>query len=154
LPTKSPVSQSSHTCRKGRFTGTATFIRDYLNTVVEHDISVVSGGRRDPRLVRRFLHAYARLTAQPARLSTIVERARSDGGRAEDAPGPTRGSAEAYLRALGALMIVDEVEAWAPALRSRTRFTSVPKRHLVDPSLAASLMGAALGPESTHGRGL
>ena len=38
-------------------------------------------------------------------------------------------------------MIVDEVEAWIPSLRSRRRFTSVPKRHLVDPSLAASLMG-------------
>jgi len=38
------------------------------------------------------------------------------------------------------MMIVDEVEAWSPALRSRSRLISVPKRHLVDPSLAAGLM--------------
>jgi hypothetical protein len=87
------------------------------------------------------LHAYAQLTAHPARLSTIVERARRGGGRDDGAPGPTRGSAQAYLQALRAMMIVDEVEAWLPSLRSRSRFTSVPKRHLVDPSLAASLMG-------------
>jgi predicted AAA+ superfamily ATPase len=124
----------------GPATATA-FVRDYVARIIEHDISVVSGGRRDPRLVRRFLHAYAQLTAHPARLSTIVERARSDGGRAEGAPGPTRGAAEGYLHALRRMMIVDEVEGWGPALRSRTRFTSVPKRHLVDPSLAASLMG-------------
>ncbi len=126
----------------GAGSATATkFVRDYVETIIEHDIGVVSGGRRDPRLVRRFLHAYAQLTAHPARLSTIVDRARSDGGRAEGAPGPTRRSAEAYLQALRAMMIVDEVEAWIPSLRSRSRFTSVPKRHLVDPSLAASLMG-------------
>jgi hypothetical protein len=39
------------------------------------------------------------------------------------------------------MMIVDEVEAWLPSLRGRRRFTSVPKRHLADPSLAAGLMG-------------
>ncbi len=121
---------------------TATqFLRAYLDTIIEHDIDVVSGARRDPRLVRRFLRAYAQLTSHPARLSTIVERARSDGGCDEGAPGPARGAAEAYLRAMRAMMIVDEVEAWIPSLRSRSRFTSVPKRHLVDPSLAASLMG-------------
>ena len=30
-----------------------------------HDIDFVSGARRDPRLVRRFLHAHAQLTAHP-----------------------------------------------------------------------------------------
>lgn len=118
------------------------FIRDYLDTIVEHDIDVVSGARRDPRLVRRFLHAYAQLTAHPARLSTIVDRARGDADEPGDegASGPTRWSAEPYLRALRRMMIVDEVEAWSPSLRSRSRLISVPKRHLVDPSLAAGLM--------------
>lgn len=122
---------------------TATqFVRDYLDTIVKHDIDVVSGARRDPHLVRRFLHAYAQLTAQPARLSTIVARARGDVDEHGDqgAPGPTRWSAEPYLRALRRLMIVDEVQAWSPSLRSRSRLISVPKRHLVDPSLAAGLM--------------
>jgi predicted AAA+ superfamily ATPase len=118
------------------------FIRDYLDTIVEHDIDVVSGARRDPRLVRRFLHAYAQVTAHPARLSTITARAR--GGDVEHGDdgdvGLTRWSAAPYLRALRRMMIVDEIEAWNPALRSRSRLISVPKRHLVDPSLAAGLM--------------
>ena len=37
-------------------------------------------------------------------------------------------------------MIVDEIEAWSPSLRSRSRLISLPKRLLVDPSLAAGLM--------------
>lgn len=127
--------------------GSATamqFVADYLDTIIEHDINVVSGARRDPRLIRRFLKAYAQLTAHPARLSTIVDRAQADVDVGEQGIcGPTRWSADAYLQALRSMMIVDEVEAWIPALRTRTRFTSVPKRHLVDPSLAASLMGCS-----------
>jgi predicted AAA+ superfamily ATPase len=118
----------------------AQFVRDYLDTIVEHDIELVSGARRDPRLVRRFLHAYAQLTAHPARLSTIVNRARGDVAHDDVADGPTRWSADPYIRALRRMMIVDEVEAWSPSLRSRSRLISVPKRHLVDPSLAAGLM--------------
>ena len=37
-------------------------------------------------------------------------------------------------------MVVDDVEVWNPELRSRTRLMTTPKRHLVDPSLAAALM--------------
>jgi predicted AAA+ superfamily ATPase len=119
----------------------AQFLAAYLDTIIEHDIHVVSGARRDPALVCRFLQAYARFTAHPARLSTIVDRAHADarGG----ASGPTRWSADTYLQALRAMMIVDEVDAWSPVLRSRSRFTGVPKRHLADPSLAASLMGCS-----------
>jgi predicted AAA+ superfamily ATPase len=62
----------------------------YIDTIVEHDIDVASGARRNPRLVRRFLQAYAQLTAHPSRLSTIVDRAR---GIAEhEAVGPMRSS--------------------------------------------------------------
>ena len=114
------------------------FVTDYLDIIVARDIDLVSGARRDPRLVRRFLHAYAQMSSQPARLSTIVERARGDVDEGE--AGPTRWSAEPYLRALRRLMIIDEVDAWSPALRSRSRLISVPKRHLVDPSLAAGLL--------------
>lgn len=112
------------------------FTNGYIDTIVEHDIDVVSGARRNPRLVRRFLQAYAQLTAHPSRLSTIVERAR---GIAEH-EAPSRWTAEPYLEALGRLMVVDDVEAWNPELRSRTRLMTTPKRHLVDPSLAAALM--------------
>jgi len=118
------------------------FVRDYLDTIVEHDIDVVSGAVRDPQLVRRFLHAYAQLTAHPARLSTIIARARGEAVEqdGDGAVGLTRWSADPYLRALRRMMIVDEIEAWSPSLRSRTRLIGVPKRHLVDPSLAAGLM--------------
>ncbi len=121
----------------GRSIEAATaFLTGYLDTIVEHDIDVVSGASRDPRMVRRFLQAYAQLTAQPAQLSTIVERAKS----VAEAGAPSRWTADDYLNALTRLMVVDDIEAWNPDLRSRTRLMTTPKRHLVDPSLAAALM--------------
>lgn len=113
----------------------AQFIKGYLALIIEHDVDLISGARRDPRRVRRFLEAYAQLTAHPAALSTIVSRATG-----ESADGPSRWAAAPYLDALRRLMIVDEVDAWNPELRSRTRLMSTPKRHLVDPSLAAALL--------------
>ena len=40
------------------------------------------------------------------------------------------------------LYLVEDQPAWSPALRSRTALQQTPTRHLADPSLAASLMGA------------
>jgi len=113
------------------------FIRGYLDAIVEHDVEVASGTRRDPDKVRRFLRAYAQLTAHPVSLSKLVERA---GEQAANGDTLTRFAAEPYLEALRRLMVVDEVEAWNAALRSRARLMSTPKRLLVDPSLAANLM--------------
>ncbi len=112
------------------------FVSGYIDTIVEHDIDIISGARRNPRLVRRFLQAYAQLIAHPAKLSTIVERARG----IANGEAPSRWTAEPYLDALGRLMVVDDIEAWNPELRSRTRLMTTPKRYLVDPSLAAGLM--------------
>ncbi len=111
------------------------FIRDYLSVIIEHDIAEISGARRNPTLVRRFLQAYAQLTAHPAQMNTIVLRAQG-----EKIEGPSRWSAEPYYRALQRMLLLDDVEAWAPSMRSRTRLMGRPKRHLVDPSLAAGLL--------------
>jgi len=115
-----------------------TYLDGYLDIIVERDIEEVSGGPRNPRLVRRFLHAYAQMVSQTANLSTIMRRARDevDG----DADAPSRHTAQIYLDALRRMMIVDEVPAWDPSVRSSKRLTTTPKRHLGDPSLAAALL--------------
>lgn len=113
------------------------FLEGYLDVIIDHDIDEVSGAERNPRMVRRFLQAYAQVIAQPATLAAIVRRARDD----HDAEGPTRYAAEPYLEALRRMMIVDEVQAWDPSVRSSKRLITTPKRHLGDASLAAALLG-------------
>jgi predicted AAA+ superfamily ATPase len=47
-----------------------------------------------------------------------------------------------YLEALERLMVVEDLLAWNPHLRSRHRLRTRPTRHFVDPSLAAAALGA------------
>lgn len=115
-----------------------TYLDGYLDVIVEHDVSEVSGASRNPRLVRRFLHAYAQMVSHTANLSTIVKRARDEADDQADAP--SRDAASAYLDALRRMMIIDEVPAWDPAVRSSKRLTTTPKRQLADPSLAAAIL--------------
>lgn len=115
-----------------------TYLDGYLDIIVDRDIREISGGSRNPRLVRRFLHAYAQMTAQTASLSTIMKRAQDEVDDASEVP--SRHTAQSYLEALRRMMIIDEVPAWDPSVRSSKRLTTTAKRHLADPSLAAALL--------------
>lgn len=115
-----------------------TFLEGYLDIIVERDIDEVSGAPRSPRLVRRFLHAYAQVISQLASLSAIARRARDN--EAADDEAPSRYAASAYLEALRRMAIVDEVPAWDPSVRSSKRLVTTPKRQIADPSLAAALL--------------
>jgi len=115
------------------------FVSGYLDAIVEHDLEIADDRRRDPVRFRRFLQAYAQVVASTASLTTISKRAAgADGG-----PDALHWStADAYLDLAKRLMIVEEIPAWSPQLRSRTRLGAAAKRNLADPSLAASLLGA------------
>ena len=111
--------------------------RDYLAQIREIDISRLGDSRRDPARVARLLAALARNVA------TEVSQVRlaADAGGAD---GPLdRGTIGDYLTALERLMIVEDQPAWAPHLRSRVPLRFAPKRHFVDPSLAAAAVRAS-----------
>jgi hypothetical protein len=119
------------------------FVRNYLAYAVEYAVPVTAGIRHDPLRLERFLRAYAQLSGQTAPLTKIISRVVGDdappGGRDQT---PTWQTADAYRDAAERLMLLADLPAWSPQLRSRTRLTELTKRHLVDPSLAASLLGA------------
>ena len=114
------------------------FLESCLSTVIHHDMIAVSEVRHDPRRVRRILLAYAQLSARPVPLSSIIARAADTD---DENPSPGRLVAAAHADALRRMWIIDDVEAWNVSLRSKARLGKTDKRHLVDPSLAASLMG-------------
>lgn len=109
--------------------------RVYLGEIRRADISRVSGRRRDPARVGRLLRSLARNVATPASLATLVKDGR---GRPTMKPD----TASEYLEALERLMIVEDLPAWTPRLRSRTRLRTKPTRHFADPSLAVAALRA------------
>jgi predicted AAA+ superfamily ATPase len=113
------------------------WLRDYLRNVVEIDVQNL-GARRDPRSVRALLTALGRGVGTEM---TALSLAKDVGG----ADGPVaRNTVAAYLRTLDRLMLVEDVPAWAPHMRSSTPLRKSPTRYLVDPSLGAAALG--IGP--------
>lgn len=114
----------------------ARLMAGYIEDVSRDDVSRVDGIRRDPAGVRRVIASLARNVATPATLEGIAaDAAGADGSIKVE-------TVRAYLAALSRLMITEDVPAWKPELRSRTRLRAASIRHLVDPALAAAALGA------------
>lgn len=110
--------------------------RDYLRTIAEIDLPRLTGPRRDPVRVMRFLHALARNTAMEHVLSRLVAET------AGDEPVLSRPTSYEYQDALTRLMILELQPAWPTHLRSRSRLRDKARTHLVDPALAAAALDA------------
>lgn len=48
-----------------------------------------------------------------------------------------------YVSALEKLFVIDDIEAWSPAIRSKTVIRTVKKRCFVDTSIAVASLGAS-----------
>jgi hypothetical protein len=112
----------------------------YVDGIVEHDLERVGAGVRDPGQVRRWLTAYAAASSTTAtyeRIRTAVSGA--------DGVVPTRKAATPYRVMLERLWVIDPVPAWLPTRNHLRRLASPPKHQLVDPALAARLLGVGVG---------
>lgn len=110
--------------------------KDYLTAVANEDISRVDGTQRNPAYALLVMRAYASKVTTQANMATIRGDMKAQGGEL------ARNTVDAYVAALRKLYVFEDLEAWKPSLRDRTRITTTPTRHFVDPSLAAAAMGA------------
>ncbi|MEI6363875.1 MAG: DUF4143 domain-containing protein [Actinomycetes bacterium] len=111
-------------------------LRGYLAEIARVDLRQVEGIRRDPQTILRLLRSLARNTGTPASVAGISRDVNGADGviKAETISGMIAG--------LSRLMVVEDLPAWAPSLRSRTRLRAAPVRHFVDPSLGVAAVGA------------
>ena len=87
---------------------------DYVDAVVNSDISRVDGISRDPTRVRRLLRSYARLQGTQSTIPNIRKDMTTG-----DRNGPDDDTIASYLNALRKIFVVEDAEAWCPALRSK-----------------------------------
>jgi hypothetical protein len=110
--------------------------RDYLHQIREVDVGRVTGERRDPTKMGRLMVSLARNVGTEVGVSVLA----ADAGGAD---GPlSRHTVYDYLSVLERLMIIEDQPAWAVHMRSKAILRSSPKRHFVDPSLAAAALAA------------
>lgn len=112
-------------------------MQGYLQDVCTVDVRRIDGVRRDPKSVMRLIRSLARNVACPATLQSLVADANGKDGamKVETVRG--------YLDVLSRLLITDDVSAWKPDLRSRTRLRAASIRHLADPALAVAAAKAS-----------
>lgn len=115
-----------------------TVLDGYLDRIVERDFPQAGHDLRNPAALRRWLTAYAAATSGQARYESIRDAASAGHGEP-----PARTTVQPYLDVLQRLWILDPVEAWMPARSRLTRLTAPPTHHLVDPALAARLLGVS-----------
>lgn len=113
-----------------------TVAKDFLNQTCEADISSVDGVSRNLKWARTILKSYARNLCTRAETKTILADIAVNCEM-------SRQSYYDYLSALEKLMIIEDVDAWNPAIRSRTAIRSSQKRNVIDPSVAAAALGVS-----------
>lgn len=111
-------------------------LRGYLGDTARVDVRRVDGKQRSPQLVTRLLRSLARNVSTPASIASLRRDVNGTDGHHVDE------TISDYLDALARLMITDDLEAWAPSLRSRTRLRSASVRYFADPSLAVAALRA------------
>lgn len=107
------------------------FMADYVRLIAEFDIQNISGVNRDPVKVARLMQSFARNISKEASLATLVKDVNGTDGYL------TEETASLYISDLERLRVVEQLPAWSTHLRSSARLRTAPKRHFVDPSLAA-----------------
>jgi len=115
--------------------------RDYLDAIVNEDISRIDGVKRDAERARKIMRSYARLQGDQASIETILSDV-----RANDSVEMSRDMVSSYIEALKKLFVIEDAEAWNPNLRSKTAIRTTNTRYFVDPSIATAVLGAT--PES------
>lgn len=110
--------------------------RDYVTAVCDEDISRVDDVARDPQNARLIMREYARLTATSASLNTVRADLAAHGREL------SKDTVNSYLTALKKIYVIEDLEAWSPSLRARSRIARTPARFFSDPSIAAAALGA------------
>ncbi|MDO5330251.1 MAG: DUF4143 domain-containing protein [Bacillota bacterium] len=108
--------------------------KDLFYQTCHVDISKIDGVKRNPVTAERILKSYSRNIATLAKSKTIYDDVNNESSISET-------TFNDYLGALRKLYIIEDVEAWTPAIRSRELMRNTPKRNLVDPSIAVASLG-------------
>lgn len=112
---------------------------DYVDAIIEEDISKVDGIKKNSSLVRRLMKSLARNQGSQVTIETLVD----DIG-VNELMESSRNTLSSYIAALKKIFVIEDMEAWNPNLRSKTAIRTSDTRYFIDPSIATASL--RLGP--------
>ncbi len=107
--------------------------KEVYNQTCNIDISNIDGAKKNPLLAKAILKSYARNICTMADTKTIYDDVASN----YDISNQTFYN---YTKALEDLYIIEDVDAWCPAIRSKSAIRASKKKNLVDPSIACAAL--------------
>lgn len=131
-----PYSVVANLSRKGALSQAS----DYLDLVVEEDISRVDNIARNAARARLILRSYARFQGTQTPVSMIRKDIESN-----DTDSISDDTISAYLNALRQIFVIRDLPAWNPNLTSKSAIRTTDTRYFTDPSIAAAAL--RIGPE-------
>ena len=108
--------------------------RSYFDSLCAEDISNVDGVQRDETTTRLLLRSYARNISTMVTNRAIINDVKANIEFSESA-------FYSYVKVLKKLFLIQDVEAWCPAIRSKSAIQATDKREFVDPSLVVAALG-------------
>lgn len=112
---------------------------DYLDGVVNSDISRVDNVSRDPEKTRRIMRSYARNQGSQISFSEIANDISANELNITDE------TVSSYVKALKKIFVVEDMTAWNPNLRSKIAIRTTDTRYYTDSAIAAAALG--IGPK-------
>ena len=110
-------------------------VKNYFNSVCDRDISSVDKKQRNPKVARQILRSYARNISTFAKKTSIL----ADVTASEEID-ISMDTLDDYIGALEKLFVIQDVEAWCPAIRNKSALRTAPKRGFCDPSIAVAAL--------------
>lgn len=108
----------------------------YVTRIVERELPENGVTVRRPGALRAWIAAYGAATSTDATWSAILDAATPG-----DVDKPARQTVDVYREHLERIFVLDPLPAWIPTFAPLKRLTRTPKHHLVDPALAARMVG-------------
>lgn len=108
--------------------------KDLYKQTYSVDISNIDRIKRNPRWAQAILQSYSRNICTPAEMKTIKGDVKANYDVSDQ-------TIYDYIDALERLYIIDDIDAWCPAIRSKTVIRASKKRNLIDPSIAVAALG-------------
>ncbi len=108
--------------------------QSYFESLCRDDISNVDNVKRDETSTRLLLRSYARNISTIASNKSVLRDINANIDMSET-------TFYDYIKVLKQLYIIQDVEAWCPAIRSKSAIQASDKKEFVDPSLVVAALG-------------
>lgn len=108
--------------------------QSYFEGLCREDMSNIDGAKRNETTSRLLLRSYARNISTVVSNQSIIKDINANAEISDS-------TFYDYVNVLKKLFVIQDVEAWCPAIRSKSAIQATNKREFVDPSLVVAALG-------------